>query len=61
MKGRLARALGAARGAGYFGGLFVRPPTQFFRDYFQLCANDPARYAFSANTRRVIETLPASW
>jgi len=57
----MGRALAAARGAGYFEALFVRPPTRFFRDYVQLCAADPSLPRFSANTRRVIEKLPASW
>jgi len=55
------RALGSARGAGYFAELFVRPPTRFFRDYLTLSAADPALPRFSADTRRVIEKLPASW
>jgi putative zinc-dependent peptidase DUF5700 len=57
----MARSLGAARGARYFEELFVRPPTRFFRDYLQLCAGDPSLPRFSADTRRVIEHLPASW
>jgi len=57
----MARALGSARGAGYFAELFVRPPTRFFRDYLTLSAADPALPRFSADTRRVIEKLPASW
>jgi hypothetical protein len=57
----MARALGSRRGAAYFEELFVRPPTRFFRDYFKLCSADPSLPRFSANTRRVIEHLPASW
>ena len=57
----MGRALAAARGAGYFAELFIRPPTQFFRDYFKLCAADPSLPHFSADTRRVIDKLPASW
>jgi hypothetical protein len=57
----MARALGSARGAGYFAELFVRPPTRFFRDYLQLSARDPSLPRFSASARRVIERMPASW
>jgi len=57
----MARALGSQRGADYFQGLFVRPPTQFFRDYLKLSGADPSLPQFSANSRRVIERLPASW
>ena len=31
------------------------------RDYFQSCAADPSLPRFSADTRRVLEKLPASW
>jgi len=57
----MARALGSARGAGYFEKLFLRPPTRFFRDYLALSAGDPSLPRFSTNTRRVIEHLPATW
>jgi hypothetical protein len=57
----MARALGSRRGAAYFDELFVRPPTRFFRDYLKLCSADPSLPRFSANTRHVIEHLPASW
>jgi len=57
----MARALGARRGAGYFHEMFVRPPTRFFRDYFKLSDADASLPRFSANTRRVIERLPAAW
>ena len=57
----MGRALHARRGAAYFEELFARPPTRFFRDYFKLCGADPSLPPFSANTRRVIERLPASW
>jgi len=57
----MARALGARRGAVYFDELFVRPPNRFFRDYLKLSGADPSLPQFSANTRRVIEHLPASW
>jgi len=57
----MARALAARGGAAYVEELFVRPPTRFFRDYFKLCDADPQLPRFSANTRRVIEKLPASW
>ena len=57
----MGRALGSRRGAAYFEELFVRPPTRFFRDYFKLCDADPSLPRFSANTRRVIERLSASW
>lgn len=57
----MARTLGAARGARYFEELFVRPPTRFFRDYLALCKADASLPRFSAETRRVIEHLPATW
>jgi hypothetical protein len=57
----MARALGSARGVGYFEKLFVRPPTRFFRDYMELSSGDPSLPRFSAETRRVIEHLPATW
>ena len=58
---QMAGALASARGARYFGALFVRPPTRFFRDYFELCKADSSLPRFAAGTRRVIEHLPASW
>jgi hypothetical protein len=57
----MARSLASRRGPAYFDELFVRPPTRFFRDYFKLCGADPSLPRFSANARRVIEHLPASW
>jgi hypothetical protein len=48
-------------GATYFQELFVRPPTRFIRDYLALCEADSTLPRFSTNTRRVIESLPASW
>ena len=57
----MGRALSARRGAAYFEELFARPPTRFFRDYVKLCDAEPSLPRFSANTRRVIERLPASW
>ena len=57
----MAGALGSARGAAYFEELFIRPPTRFFRDYFELCEADSSLPRFSADTRRVIEALPPSW
>jgi hypothetical protein len=57
----MARALGSRRGETYFAELFVRPPTRFFRDYIKLCGADPSLPRFSADARRVIEQLPASW
>jgi hypothetical protein len=57
----MARTLGSRQGAAYFEELFVRPPTRFFRDYFKGCDAEPSLPRFSANTRRVIEKLPASW
>jgi hypothetical protein len=57
----MARALGSRQDAAYFEELFARPPTRFFRDYFKRCDAEPSLPRFSANTRRVIEKLPASW
>jgi hypothetical protein len=57
----MAAALAAARGPAYFDELFIRPPTRFFHDYFELCAADPLLPRFSEHTRQVIEDLPASW
>jgi Putative zinc dependent peptidase (DUF5700) len=57
----MAGALASARGKPYFEELFVRPPTQFFRDYFTLYDADSSLVRFSAETRHVIENLPASW
>jgi hypothetical protein len=55
----MGRALATRRS--YFDELFVRPPTQFFRDYFKLCHADKSLPRFSAETRRSLEKLPASW
>ena len=57
----MAGALASARGTRYFEELFVRPPTRFFRDYFELSEADSSLLRFSASTRGVIEHLPASW
>jgi len=57
----MGRALAAAKGAGYFAELFVGPPTRFFRDYLQLSVANASLPRFSADARRVIEKLPASW
>ena len=57
----MGRALGAAKGASYFETLFTRPPTRFFRDYLELSAKDASLPRFSADTRRILEKLPASW
>ena len=57
----MARALTSVRGADYLGEAFARPPTRFFRDYLQLSAADPSLPRFSADTRRVLEHLPATW
>jgi len=57
----MAGALVSARGRPYCEELFVRPPTQFFRDYFALSDADSSLQRLSPDTRRVIEGLPATW